>query len=752
MMKTAFAYLGRCIVNRPYLVAGLIVSLLVFSLYGALSIGMETGIETFVDPDSAEGVLLDHYTRTFGADSIVLIVESDSVRDPEVLQYVDRLEADIADERSVSGTASLPAAIRLVNGGSLPGTEAEVTEAISRLPERARAHYAPSGMTTLLFVTLEPDLSDDARDRVLDTLETLVAVSSPPPGVGVSISGDPAFDREMQGAMGREMGMLIGIALVLMIAAIGLLFNHVRHRFLPVAIVLCGVLVTFGTIGFFGLRVTSPVIGAFPVIIGLGIDYGVQIHSRFHEEIRDKSLRDAIVATLSHTGPIAVAMCTTALGFIALFSSPVPIIRDFGAACLIGVVSCFILAVVIVPVFFALFGYGKPREGAQGRTDAAETGAIGRYNEFLGNLAVKVAKRPVPVILLFALIAVVGIQYDGAIGINVDQTSFVPETMPARVSLEKVERAIGGTSTVPAVLRGGDILDPEVVGWIDTFGTYETEHEEKITAHTSIATRIRDYNGGSIPKSASEIEAVVARIPADIREPYLSGNTETVIEFVTVDMEMDETNVLIDRIRNDAIWLEPPAGLELRPTGRATVYADLYDGIVLSKNRMTIVGLLLIAAFMILTYRRFDSLAPILPVAMIIGWNDLIMYALNIANTPLTACLGSMTIGLAMEYTILILERCREEMENGAELYDAIQKGVTKIGAAITISGLTTLFGFSSMLASSFSLVSGFGQTTVITIFFSLVGGIIVMPAVVALVLRKSPGASGHSRNTAAGS
>jgi len=749
-MKTVFAALGKIIVDRPCLSAGLVISLMIFSLYGVSSIGMETGLETFVDMDSTEGVLLDHYTSTFGADSIVLIVESGDILDPAILKYVDSLAADIENEQGVAGTKSLPKAIRSVNGGLIPDTEAGVREAIFRLPAEAQARYAPSGMMTLFLVTLEPDLSDDARDRCLETIETIISVSSPPPGVSVSISGDPAFDIQMQEAMRKEVGTMIGIALVLMVAAIGLLFSHVRYRFLPVGIILCGILLTFGILGFFNLRVTSPVIGSFPVIIGLGIDYGVQFHSRFHEEIRDKSLHEAIVAMLSHAGPVhLVAMCTTALGFAALLFSPVPMIRDFGTACLIGVFSCFLLAVLIVPTFFTLFGYGKKKSGPD-RTDAAETGPIGRYNEFLGDLAVQVAKHPVPVILIFGFIAVVGIQYDSAIEINIDQQSFVPDTMPARVSLEKVEEAIGGTSTVPVLVRGGEILDPQVLEWIDRFGTYETGHQEDITAHTSIATLIRDYNGGSIPETKSEIETVAARIPAETREAYLSGNAVAVIEFMTGDLGIDETSALINRIRDDIAWLEPPAGIDLQTTGRATVYGDLYSGIILSKNQMTALGLGLIAAFMILAYRRFDSITPILPVAMIIGWNDLIMYALGIAYTPLTACLGSMTVGLAMDYTILILERSREEFDKGAEVYEAIHRGVAKIGTPITISGLTTLFGFSAMLASSFSLVSGFGQTTVITIFFSLVGGIVVMPAITVFVLRNTPRPSGRQNGIAA--
>ncbi|WP_421910154.1 MMPL family transporter [Methanolacinia petrolearia] len=61
-------------------------------------------------------------------------------------------------------------------------------------------------------------------------------------------------------------------------------------------------------------------------------------------------------------------------------------------------------------------------------------------------------------------------------------------------------------------------------------------------------------------------------------------------------------------------------------------------------------------------------------------------------------------------------------------------EGVEKIGSAITISGATTLLGFSSLILSDFNVIKMFGETTVITIFFSLVGGIIVMPAIISLL------------------
>jgi len=75
-----------------------------------------------------------------------------------------------------------------------------------------------------------------------------------------------------------------------------------------------------------------------------------------------------------------------------------------------------------------------------------------------------------------------------------------------------------------------------------------------------------------------------------------------------------------------------------------------------------------------------------------------------------------------------------EERRAGKEKLDAIQTGVSKIGSAITVSGLTTVFGFSALTLSSFNILSNFGLVTVITVGFSLIGAIIVMPAVLSIM------------------
>jgi hypothetical protein len=93
-----------------------------------------------------------------------------------------------------------------------------------------------------------------------------------------------------------------------------------------------------------------------------------------------------------------------------------------------------------------------------------------------------------------------------------------------------------------------------------------------------------------------------------------------------------------------------------------------------------------------------------------------------------------MSIGVASEYTILIMERAYEEREKGMALLPAIQHAVSQIGTAITVSGLTTVFGFAALMLSAFNMIANFGMVTVFSVGFSLIGAIIVMPAVLVLL------------------
>jgi Predicted exporters of the RND superfamily len=481
------------------------------------------------------------------------------------------------------------------------------------------------------------------------------------------------------------------------------------------------------------MKISMVVIGAFPVLIGIGIDYAIQFHSRFDEEARKSSLPEAVKTTITSAGPsVLYAMLATCMGFLALWVAPIPMIKGFGIVCVIGLISCYLAALVIVPTVGVLLHYRPVRESAR---TSGKGGLMERYNRRVGGLAGKVARNPVPVILICVLIAVVGIQLDNLIIINTDEKTFVPSDMPAKIQLDKVTRVMGPTGGVPIFVQGDGILTVDGLTWMKEFQEYEETHNSKVTGSRSIADVVMEYNGGEIPDTNQGIQGVLGQIPDEVKKRYLSGNSLAVIDISMIQMENNVAMAALDGIQRDLSWKEPPPGITARITGMGEMFTNLIREISSGKTLMTLLAFGLIFAFLFIVYRSFGrAVIPVVPIVLIVGWNGLIMYVLGIDYTPMTATLGSMTIGVASEYTILIMERAYEERQRGASLLPAIQQAVAQIGTAITVSGLTTVFGFAALTLSAFNMISNFGMVTVITVAFTLVGAIVVMPAILSLV------------------
>ena len=132
------------------------------------------------------------------------------------------------------------------------------------------------------------------------------------------------------------------VAIVLMLLILALVFRvrgFFAWRWLPLGVVIIGIIYTFGAMGLLSVPITIVSMAVFPIVIGLGVDYAIQFHNRYDEEgMRGKTIADAIVDSVTHIGPaIGIAIVAACLGFAALFFSPVPMIKDFGYMLIIGV-------------------------------------------------------------------------------------------------------------------------------------------------------------------------------------------------------------------------------------------------------------------------------------------------------------------------------------------------------------------------------------------------------------------------------
>jgi hydrophobe/amphiphile efflux-3 (HAE3) family protein len=755
MIQKLFEGIANTINRRPVLVAILLLVLLCTGIYGMTMLSMQTGWKTYLDQNSEKGVIESVYHRDFGSDTIILIVEAGDPLSPDVLKYIDRLEQDFRQQQNIGDTMSIVDVLKNANGGQLPTSRAETDRIVASLPESIRSKVVPSNVLTLVQVRLDNGLSDEALKLTQKNIGSIVDNSAAPSGVTVEISGSPAFSQQMSAGLMSNMGILIGGALVLMIITMGILFAYARYRFLPVLLVAVGLVTSLGLMGLAGISLNMAVIGAFPVLIGLGIDYAIQFHARFDEESRKGSLEEAVFMTVTRTGPaVMYAMLATCMGFLAMFVSDVPMIRSFGLVSIIGIFSCYWISCIGMPTLALLLKY-QPKQPKKEVCYAVGTNAcdsiVGQpkkapaarnvkkgfsYGDFLTNVSVKIAKNPIPILLIAACVALVGFQIDSTIPVESNENSFVPHDMPAKINIDKVTRVIGATDSADFLIQGSRVTDLETVVWIEGFQAYEMSHHAELTASTSIATYILEYNGGVMPETQAELDAVLQKIPAETRDSYLNGELSGVVKFNTVKLETPQKNSLKNQMNRDIAFLEPPAGIRVNPAGDFEVMTTLVGSMAQSKETMTYLGFFLVFVFLVLVYRQISAVSPIIPIIFVVGWNAVMMYILGITYNPLTATLGSMTIGVAAEYTILVMERYEEEEARLHDPVAAIQESVRKIGTAITVSGLATFFGFSALCLATFPIISNFGLTTLIAVAFSLLAAIFIMPAVLSVMGR----------------
>ncbi|MFZ1896728.1 efflux RND transporter permease subunit [Methanoregula sp.] len=744
MIDQIFSSIAQFVNHRPRLVVGIIGLIFIIAIVGMTMITMQTGNNTYLDKNSPEGIVNTQYTNTFNADSIILIVKTSDPLNPQVLAYLDRLEGDIRQQQNIASVSSIVDILKSENNGVLPQSKGEIDALVQQIPTATLQVADPSNVMTLVQVPLIEGLSDDTEAATLNNIQSLVDNSQPPAGVTVEVSGSPAFTAQMRAAMGSQMGVLIGAAMILMVIVMGLLFSYVSYRFLPVVFVGLGLITALGLMGLAGIQLNMAVLGAFPVMIGLGIDYAIQFHARLDEESRKGSLDDAVYKTITRTGPaVMYAMLATSLGFSAMFISTVPMIQSFGLVAIIGIMSCYCISLVGIPAVAQVIHY-KPKQQtptvcyAVGE-EACDTLPVPKksswsYGQFLTTTSVKIAKNPVPVLLIVALIAVIGFQIDPLIAIEANQNNFVPSDMPAKIQMDEVTEVLGSASTADFYVQGGRVTDLDTILWMKSFQDFELSTHSELTSATSIVTYVLAYNGGVMPQTQSQLDAVLDKIPSSVKDRYISGSMRGVIHFGMINLQIPQEENLKKVMVGDIAFLQPPPGISVKPVGSFDLFTALIGGLSSSKDEMTYLGFALIFVFLALVYRHIHAVSPLIPIVLVVGWNSVAMYILGISYSPLTATLGSMTIGVAAEYTILVMERYSEEEERLHDHIAAIQESVNRIGTAITVSGLATFFGFSALCLASFPITSNFGVSTLIAVGFSLIGAIFVMPAVLSLM------------------
>ena len=122
---------------------------------------------------------------------------------------------------------------------------------------------------------------------------------------------------------------------------------------------LCSVFLTMGIIGWSNYEVTMTVIIVGPIVLALGVSYGLHITNRYAEA--KGTPNEKMEEALSSTGrAVFLSAITTIIGFVSLTFTPMAPIQTVGWSLAFGIVVVYVMTMLMVPNLTILLDLKKP--------------------------------------------------------------------------------------------------------------------------------------------------------------------------------------------------------------------------------------------------------------------------------------------------------------------------------------------------------------------------------------------------------
>ncbi len=764
--------IARGVVSRPRLHALLGLALLAAAVAGLLHLRADFSVRAFFSADTPERWAYDAYVERWGNDDrVALIVASTSdgtLLTPARLDALGALESDLEASPVISEVSSLLGStwIRGEDGLLHIETVAESRPG-SSLADGALEDGALKDWATLLRAdtSLVPGLlSEDAATTGLavqfagstSTVEAVVpqvkelreilARHAGRAEIDLGLAGIPAVRADFFTLIFRDQAVFAPLIIIICTIGLTVIFRSLHGVIAPVIGAWLPTLLTFGLMGAtdepLGI-VNQTYISLLPTI---AVADSIHLVSRYHEELRargtgrpDRRTREqAVVAAVKRVGAACMlTSLTTAIGMLSLGMAQMPILRTFGLYAAAGIGSAFFVVVLIVPLSLLWSRAGPPDTSS----DFAAKGD--RLLLACADLAIRRPRAVLAATLLF-MVTAVGL----GLRVQVDNhlTGLLDPAHSTSVANRKADAALGGILSLELDLAGepGALRHPAVLGAMDRLARDVSDFEE-VRAVVGLAEPIRRLSaalGGpdAVPEDPAAIGQLLLLLEGQdsglerlVTEDYSRGR----VSIRVVDVGANAFATLAERLleRTDAAFEGAPVAVT--PTGTPFVAYAGVNNVTTDLARSLGTAFVVITAVILVLLRDVRlALICLVPNALplLAGWG--MMGALGWSLDPTAGMVFTIALGIAVDDTIHLMVRWREERAEGHAHEDAIRRAVRFTGRAVGITSLLLTAGFAINVLGSFPdmrLVGVLGATVICAAF---VADVLVLPALLAFAAR----------------
>lgn len=563
---------------------------------------------------------------------------------------------------------------------------------------------------------------------------------------------------------------------------------------------LCAVFWTLGILGATNYEVTMTVIIVGPILLALGVSYGLHITNRYAEEdgTRDEKMR----ASLSSTGrAVFLSAVTTVIGFISLVFTPMAPIQTVGIALSGGIVVVYILTMFMVPNLTLILDLKKPKHPPLKAFDV------------LVEVPVKYNKGVIGVFLLLILVsATVG---QANVEENIDLLGMAPEGESSVVKMKQYSKEFEagqvGMVLVNANVSGdsndNDNTNDDPVELLTQINTLEASlnnienttavsvvflmkssgiqvtvsgeqfnefiqqvpcagseqcEDVKTTAEVllnqsqsidgsfwDLLTRPGDFGlPGSQQSEIFLLDVFYASLTKETREIFISQDYSRSLIYVDMPfIPVADTSKSVDLVNERTSTFQGLHGETAEDlTGVAATAIEVNELIV--GSQWTSLGFAIILTLITLAVVFRDirySIWTTSPVIATVALQWLVMWQMDVPLSLVTVMIGSILVGVGVDFSIHIANRIRE-LGGGI---DAIRSAAVGTGMSLFEAAVVTSLGMFTAYDIPIPEIKPFITVILILLWVAAASALILLPAIFVTLEKMGIGAVSGSNSMA---
>jgi len=708
--------------------------------------------EQFFPSDDPGLAFYRDYSEKFGNDNDYLLIAlqnpAGAISDPLFLEQAFQVQTQIQALAQVDTVVSIlnlqKPIIGLFGMRSVKILNWEDSLSSQNIPNTLDAYrsrlVSKDGKSLLLLIQNEQKISKEEGDLLYTEIKKVFEKNRLQP---VATAGKIQVQGDFVNLMQDEFGLFLGLSFLLMIGILGLIFRSWWGVLLPVFVLGVGVVWAIGWMLVLGKPLDIMSVMQPTILLIVGMSAIIHFLSHLNKKMREGVPKDLAIKSVFDELWLAVFLTflTTAFGFLSLYFTSIPALRDFGFKTGLGVLIMFGAVIMILPGLLFLTPILRPK---------TESRLVSQ--EFLGALLLFVFKRSKWIVVSFVGITLIAVFLAFQLKINGFLLDNLPTDHPIQQDFTFFDRQFGGSNPFEISIKTGSkassLLDYEVllelqkleneverifgtaqilspVTWVKLLNQGLNQGNEKAFKFPSLG----QYNRMKRLLSGSSNKFTANYMTPDQKEGRLSARA-TDLGSDLMEKKRIELDVYVQKNINPLLLNVKWTGTAyLIDRGHASVSEQMAKGLIVA---FILVGM--IAGFLFRSWKI--SIIMLIPNLIPLIWMLGLMYILGIDFKLTTAILFTVAFGIAVDDSIHFMTRLRMELLKGKNLVYAIKRTFYEAGAAIILTSVILVSGFGLLIFSQFGVTHFTGVLIAFSLIFALLADLLLLPILI-LSLRK---------------